>query len=339
MKSLRREKQIVIFMVLAACATLFVLTANSAAADKSKWPKGVAIGTSSIGGTYYVWGGGWAKLLTDKLGLSAAVEAGGGPTANVQKVHKKLAEFGMATMGPAFEGFNGIGWAKGKPYNNIRAMFPMYESYIHFWAMPKCKINSVRDFNGKNINFAMSGSTPYLYCHRLQDFANLKPNKIITGQYPDISNQMRDGLVCNSVTASSFPHPTCLEMVTTEGANVFGIPKEIADPFAKKYGITTGIIPKGVYAGKEPKQDEYTVTIWNAMLVSKDQPDDFVYAVVKTTMENTEILKKTHPSAKFVTPENAAKITAIPLHPGAIKYYEEKGIKFPPEAYPPEYKK
>ena len=332
-------KKLLLCVVLAVFSAVFVLASNSSAADKSDWPRGVAIGTSSIGGTYYVWGGGWAKLLRDKLGIQAAVEAGGGPTANVQKVHKKLTAFGMATMGPAYEGHKGIGWTEGESFNDIRGMFPMYESFLHTWCMPECNIESIYDFNGKNVSFAMSGATPFLYYHRLKEFADLEPNKIITGQYPDISNQMRDGMVCNGATASSFPHPTCLEMVTTENCNVIGIPKEIADPFAKKYGLTTGIIPKGVYDGKEPKQDEYTVTIWNAMLCHKDQLEDFVYEVVKTTMENTDILKKTHPSAKFVTPENAAKITVVPLHVGAIKYYEEQGVQLPPEAYPPEYKK
>jgi TRAP transporter TAXI family solute receptor len=185
----------------------------------------------------------------------------------------------------------------------------------------------------------MSGATPYLYYHRLAEFANLKPAKIISGQYPDLSNQMRDGLLCCAPTASPFPHPTALEMVTTEQCNIIGIVEEVAVPFAKKYGITTGVIPKGVYNGVEPKQDEVTVTIWNAMLVHKDMPDDFVYEVVKTTMENRDFLIKTHPSAKETLPENASKIASIPMHSGAIKYYLEVGVKLPPEVYPPEFKK
>jgi TRAP-type uncharacterized transport system substrate-binding protein len=75
------------------------------------------------------------------------------------------------------------------------------------------------------------------------------------------------------------------------------------------------------------------------MITHKDQAADFIYEVVKTTMENREILEKTHPSAKETLIENAPFIASIPLHPGAIKYFVEKGVKFPPEAYPPEYKK
>jgi TRAP transporter TAXI family solute receptor len=335
---MRERKNVAIFCAVSFVAILALTCQTGMAAEKSKWPKGVAIGTSSIGGTYYLWAGGWARLLKDKMKMEAAVEAGGGPSANVQKIDSKQTEFGMVTMGIAFEGFNGTGWAK-KKYNTIRAMFPMYVSYLHAWAIPQCNIKTVRDFEGKTVNFAMPGATPYLYYHRLMEFAKIKPGKIISGQYPDITEQMKDNLVCNSVTASSFPHPTCLEMVTTQKANVFGVPKEIAVPFAKANGISTGIIPKGVYAGVQPKEAEFTVTIWNAMIAHKDQPADFIYEVVKTTMENREILEKTHPSAKETLIENASLIASIPLHPGAIKYYTEKGVKLPPEAYPPGYKR
>ena len=71
-----------------------------------------------------------------------------------------------------------------------------------------------------------------------------------------------------------------------------------------------------------------TITVWNYMVVHKDASADFVYEVVKKTFENVDILITTHASAKETKPE-AIVYSPIPLHPGAVKYYQEKGIKIP----------
>ena len=67
------------------------------------------------------------------------------------------------------------------------------------------------------------------------------------------------------------------------------------------------------------------LTVWNFMVVPKDMSEDFVYEVVKTTFENVDILIATHKSAVEVKPENIV-YSPIVLHPGALKYYKEKGI-------------
>ncbi|HOJ44082.1 MAG TPA: TAXI family TRAP transporter solute-binding subunit, partial [Syntrophorhabdaceae bacterium] len=100
---------------------LFILTPCNAQ-QKKDWPvKGVTIGAAPIGGVYYVWAGGPAKVLGEKMGIPASVESTGGPVHNVQLVNNKELHFGMVTAAPAYEGWTGTGWAKGKKYQNIRA--------------------------------------------------------------------------------------------------------------------------------------------------------------------------------------------------------------------------
>ena len=68
---------------------------------KPGWPKGVTIGAAPLGGTYFVWAGGFAKLLNDKMGVPANVESTGGPVHNIQLLQAKKLDFGMVTSGPA----------------------------------------------------------------------------------------------------------------------------------------------------------------------------------------------------------------------------------------------
>jgi TRAP transporter TAXI family solute receptor len=96
--------------------------------------------------------------------------------------------------------------------------------------------------------------------------------------------------------------------------------------------MALGAIPKGTYKSN-PDKDIPTLTMWNFMAVHKDAPADFVYEVVKKTFENVDILVAAHPSAKEVKP-GAIINSPIPLHPGAVQYYKEKGIAIPDKLLP-----
>ena len=76
-------------------------------------------------------------------------------------------------------------------------------------------------------------------------------------------------------------------------------------------------------------KDVYTASVWNTFICNADLDDELVYELTKAVFENQEFLMKIHHFAKYTTPENAVKYSAIPLHPGAIRYIKEKGIEVP----------
>jgi TRAP transporter TAXI family solute receptor len=164
--------------------------------QKKDWPtKGVTIGAAPIGGVYYIWAGGPAKILGEKLGVPASVESTGGPVHNVQLVNAKELHFGMVTAAPAYEGWTGTGWAKGKKYQNIRAIFPMYTTYFQMYVMKKSGMKSIRDFNGKSIGTGPVGGTPATYWPMIIAEAGVKPKRIVNASSSDLDNQMKDGLL------------------------------------------------------------------------------------------------------------------------------------------------
>lgn len=310
---------------------------NKQSVDKSKWPKGLSIGSSTIGGTVYLWMVGWGNIITKNLGIQTNVESTGGPVNNLQLVNNRDLDLAHTTMGPAYEAWTGTGWANGKKYQNVRGVFPMFVAYLHWWCMPQYNIKNVYDFEGKVVSNGPAGSSPDLYGKRVFEELGIHPQRIVTGQYGDLTEQMRDGLLVANASMGGVPNPTPAEMVTTDNVNIIGVPAADAEKIAKKYGITTGVIPANTY--KNQTEDIPTLTMWNEVIAHKDVPADLVYELVKTTFANIDELIKVHPTAKEVKLENVKFVTSIPLHPGAIKYYEEKGIELPPSAYPPEYKK
>lgn len=300
---------------------------------RPEWPKAVTIGAAPVGGTYFIWGGGLAKLLNDKLGIPASVEVTGGPVHNTQLVEARQLDFGMVTAAPVFEGWEGQGWAKGKKHQNPRVIFPMYTTYFQMYALKKSGIRSIQDLNGKSVGVGPVGGTPATYWPLILEAAGVKPGRIVNAGSSDLNNQLKDGLLDANGQSVGLPWVLVTEIETTHEINFFGVPKADADKFIAKYPFfSPGVVPANTYKGV--KEAVPTLTVWNFVTVHKDAREDLVYEVVKATFENVDILIATHKSAVEVKPENIVH-SPIPLHPGAVRYYREKGIQLPDKLLPP----
>ena len=319
------------FLLAALVLCFLVSLVNIADAQQRKnWPtKGVTIGAAPIGGVYYVWAGGPAKVLGEKVGIPASIESTGGPVHNVQLVNAKELHFGMVTAAPAYEGWTGAGWAKGKKYQNIRAIFPMYTTYFQMYALKKSGVKSIKDFNGKSVGTGPIGGTPATYWPMIIAEANVKPKRIVNASSSDLDNQLKDGLLDANGQSVGLPWGLISASEATQEIVVIGVEDDVAASFIKKHpDFAKGIIPKATY--KSLQKDLPTLTVWNFMVTYKEMPDDFVYEFTKEIFKNKALLVSVHKSAKEVEPKNIL-YSPIPLHPGAIKYYEEVGIKIPKE--------
>lgn len=333
------KKFLKVSLLLMSLALIIVLSACGGKSEQSVsqnkgWPKGVSVTSAPLGGTFNVYAIGWAEIMSDKLGVNMNVEATDGPISNIELVDRGDAEIGMVTMGPAYEAFHGFGWAD-KKYQNFRMLFPMYVSYLHWFSMPHANINSIYDIEGKIIGTGASGGTPDYYTQKIFQELNIKPRRIVNGSFSDYANQMRDGQMDIAGVFAPAGHPTITEMIHTDNVKVLGV-GELSKELANKFNITSGILPAGSYEGQT--EDIETLTIYSAFIVHKDLPDDFVYELVKTTYESKQELINVHKSAEELLLDNVPEgIGSLPIHPGAIKYFEENGVKLPDTAYPENY--
>jgi len=312
---------------------MLVFVAAPMAADKAGWPKSVTIGAAPVGGTYYVWAGGFSKLLNDVMKIPGNVEVTGGPVHNTQLVDVNKLDFGMVTAGPVWEGFYGEGWAKGKKHQNVRVIFPMYTTYFQMYSLSKSGIKSILDLNGKSVGVGPVGGTPATYWPIIFQAGGIKPGRIVNAGSADLNSQLKDGMLDANGQSVGLPWVTITEIQTTHDVNAYGVPASVADKFLEKYPyFAKGVIPKGTYKSNA-NHDIETLSVWNFMTVHKDTPDDFVYEVLKATFDNVDILIATHKSAKEVKPEYIVH-SPIVLHPGAVKYYKEKGIQLADKLLP-----
>jgi TRAP transporter TAXI family solute receptor len=332
----REKEESTVKKHLISLSTIFAVTlvvgSAASAAARDSGPRSVRVGTASIGGTYHAYGSAWAKLVGEELSLQSTAQVTGGPLQNIPLVHMGDLEFGQAVMVDAYDGYNGEGWAEGRgTYDNIRAVFPMYPSYWHSWANAESGIKSVEDVAGKRLIIGPVGGTPDIQARKFLPLFRIKAGELINAGYTDANQMMRDGQADANFTTSGIPHPAAIELQTSMSLNIFGISGEYADKYLNVAPLAKCTIPAGTYKNQPKALD--TVCGWDLVVTNKNLPDDFVYQVVKTVMENNKALVAGHASAKNTLAKHVQYI-GIPLHPGAARYYKEQGLEIPPAAQP-----
>lgn len=339
----RFKKYRYVFMLsLIALLTVIVAGCNSQNTNSQKsevknWPKGVTWSGSALGGAHYMYGSVLSQIITAKMNVQMTVEATGGPWQNLDLVNQHKSDFVPSPGASAYEAYHGLGNAKGVKHENIRTVLPIFPQYLYWWALPGKGIQNYKDLNGRVVSMAGAASFLNDYGIKLFDMFGIKPKKIVNiANFDDTNEMLKDGQLDAVGIWSGVPTGATQQIASTSGADIFGVPVDDAKKFAEKYPVSLGTIPPGTYTGQNQAID--TLSDWTLVFTNKDLPDDFIYNFVKVVFENHQDIVNGFKAAKDCVAENI-KYSRVPLHPGAIKYYEEIGIKLPPEAYPPEYKK
>jgi len=124
-----------------------------------------------------------------------------------------------------------------------------------------------------------------------------------------------------------------LDLATTHDIHMIAFtPEQVKKVLAANETYSDVDLAGGVYRGVDKPVP--TIGVWNVMICQKSLPTDLVYDLVKALYEHNDYLMKIHPSASYTTAQNAVKYSPIPMHPGTIRYLEEKGIKVPENLKP-----
>lgn len=314
---------------MAAMAALSFSTA-AVAQDKTGWPQGITLGTASVGGVYFVYGGVAANLMSQKAGINVSTQQTQGPNQNMILVNGKNIELGMVTMGVAINGWKGTGWANGRQYKDVRAMFPMYDTPFSCVATERSGVKSFADLNGKNVGVGPRAGTPGTYFPMIFEALGIKAT-IRNGGASDMASQLGDGLIDAFCFAAGNPIPAFSEIESQRPVNFFAFStEEIAKVRKAIPEVAVTVIPAGTY--RTQKADMNTVGLFNFAVAHKDLPDSLVYELTKAIMESNAEMVQGHAAAKETLPANAAKNDFLTFHPGAVKYFKEKGIALNPGA-------
>jgi TRAP transporter TAXI family solute receptor len=312
---------------------LLLISATLLCGAASAQPASLTLGTASGGGTYFVVGEAMARILTEKAKLQVVPQQTQGPNQNMILIDEKKLELGMVTMGVALQGLTGTGaWTKGKKYENVRALFPMYDTPLQCVALKKSGIASFRQLEGKTVGTGPKAGTAGTYFPLIFEALGLKvPTR--NGQSADMANLLNDGVIDAFCFGAGIPVPTFSELDAAQQVVFFTwTDPELATIRKSLPEFSEARIPKGIY--KQQTDDQKTVGLFNFSIANKDMSDDLAYTITKTILENNAAMVRAHPAARETVAANAVRNSFLPFHPGAVRYYKDKGVKLDPGALP-----
>ena len=313
----------------AAIAAVAVLLAAGGAVAASKLR--LSIATGGTGGVYYPYGGGLARVLTQKVaGFQVTAEVTGGSVDNIKLVTAGDADIGMSTIDSAVDGVKGLGAYTDTGPQKIATIALLYDSFVHIVARADAKISKVSDMKGKRVSVGSAGSSTEAIADRMLEAGGLNPMKDVTRDNLSVAESvgaLKDGKIHAMFWIGGLPTSAITDLVTTGNVKIVFVPA--GDVLAKlnvKYpGLYRAFtLPKAIYA--DVPKDVPGVGVSNIMFVGADMKADTVTKILKGVFDNLAEVKKIHPEAKTLTLAGAAAKTAVPFHPAALAFYKARGV-------------
>jgi len=291
----------------------------------------IVIGTGGTGGVFYPYGGGLAKLLSEKLPeTQATAEVTGGSVDNVKLLAKGDAEIGFATVDSAFDGFKGQDAYQDVGPQKIATLAVLYPSVFHTVASKASGIKTVADIKGKRASVGSSGSSTESIADRVMAAAGLDPKQDVTRDNLGVAesvNALKDGKIDVFFWIGGLPTPAVKDLVSTNAADVTFINTgDHAGQLNEKYpGVyLSSTRKKGVYEGLA--EDLPVLGVDNVLLVPEALDGAIVKDVLTAIFDNLADVAAIHPVAKRLKLETAAPKTAVPYHPAAVEFYKSRGV-------------
>jgi TRAP transporter TAXI family solute receptor len=318
--------------VFAACL-LAISTSTTVLAANPDWPKSLTLATASPGGVFYVYGEAVAKILTESLKIDVNPLPTQGSLHNVKLIESGVAQLGLLSMGTGQQGWSGTGdWTKGQRYRKMRALFPMYDQPFQFVTLRRSDISTVAQFNNRNVGTGPRAGVQEFYVPAILKAIGVSA-KIGYGSWDSAAADLLGGRYDALVAVAGVPMPA-VKKVEAQEPMVFAslTPEEIETIRKAMPEFTISQIGSGVYSSLNKT---YTsVGMYTFAIGRDDLREDLVYQLVKAIFENQPRLVKATSAASETLPQNALKNSFLPFHPGAIRYYQEIGIKIPDALVP-----
>ena len=238
-------------------------------------------------------GGALADLLSDRAGVKVTPRQTQGPNQNIVLVQRREVELGMVTMGVALQAWNGDGaWTQGKKFQDIRALFPMYDTPMQCVALKKSGLTSFKQLDGKTVGVGPKAGTPGTYLPLFFDALGLKAT-IRNGQGSDMGSQLGDGILDAFCFGAGLPIPIFSQLDAEKEVVFFTWTDAERDAIRKKMPEwSEAVIPKGTY--KSMTADQKTIGLYNFAIASKDMSDAVAYRITKTILENNSAMIRAH---------------------------------------------
>ena len=286
----------------------------------------VRIGTSSVGGGFYLIGNTIAQLGTEKEKDINFTAVTGGSIKNCIKLGTKEMELGLAQSSTITDAWNGTGSFK-QPIKSLRYVTAIYPMPAHILVNLAAGINNIGDFKDKRVDFGSVGQGIEINLRQIMSVYGLKDEDVKVERYgrSEVAEALKVGDSQAHIWTTNAPNAQVTDMIRSGKVGLIGIEPEKIDEIVTKYPhFTPAVIPGGVYEGYD--KNIPTVATVGSLLTYADMPEDVIYRITKMLYTNIGFLQQRLSYFNNMKLDSAIAGMSVPLHPGAKRFYVEAGL-------------
>ncbi|MDI3470465.1 MAG: TRAP transporter solute receptor [Pseudolabrys sp.] len=307
------------FGLLAAAVALAPITANSA--------EFINILTGGTGGVYYPLGVALSKVFAEKVkDAKPSVQSTKASVENLNLIQSGRGEVAFTlgdTLADAWKGNTEVGF-KNK-LTKLRTLAAIYPNYIQIAALKSSGVKTLTDLKGKKMAVGAPKSGTELNARAIFAGAGMSYKDLAQVQYLPFNESvelMKNRQLDATLISAGVGVSAIRDLCASVDCVIVEIPKSVIDKIGTPY--QSAEIPANTYNGQTTAVN--TATVENYLVTRSDLPDDEVYQMTKALFDNLDALTAAHAAAKAIKLDTAAKNPPVPLHPGAAKFYKEKGV-------------
>jgi len=295
--------------------------------------KAISIATGGTGGVYYPLGGGLANLLSKAMpGVQATAEVTGGSVDNLKLINTGQSEIAFTMADAALDALKGEDKFRGSKVP-VRTLMVLYPNRMHVVSVEGTGVEKMSDLKGKRVSTGSPGSATEVMAFRVIEAAGLDRDKDMKRERLGVAesvNALKDRKIDAFFWVGGLPTAAVTDLGATPGVKIKLIDhSEVVDKMNAKYGqlYVTDVIPPRTYPGQD--KDNKISTVWNILVSNEKLPDEMAYNIVKLIFDQKPELVAVHQEAANIDYKFQQKGNSpIPWHPGAVKYFQEKGLTF-----------
>jgi hypothetical protein len=290
----------------------------------------LTIVTGGTGGVFYPYGGGIARILSERVpNMQATSQVTGGSVDNCKLVASGDADIGFSTLDSAFDAMNGLGAYQRDGKLDVRVLAVLYDSFLHVVGAQGSATN-VASLRGKRVSVGSAGSSTESIADRVLEAAGLNPRTDITRDNLSVAESvgaLKDGKVAAFFWIGGVPTAAVRDLATSGQPPLVFLPTN--DELARMERQWPGLyrpfnLPANAYAGQAAAVSGLGVA--NVLVVSSKARPETITTVLDGIFNNLEQVQAIHPEARRLTLQAAAARTAVPFHPAAEAFFRARGV-------------
>lgn len=317
---------------LSTFALVILLILGSVAVQAQTKSNRISIATGGTGGVYYPMGGGMANIISKNVpNTEATAEVTSASVDNCKLIQAGKADLAIIMADVGYDALKGAGRFKPSGAIPLRTVGVIYSNYMHFVTMEGSGIKSVADLKGKRVSTGSPGSGTEVKTMRVLESYGIDGEKDIRRDRLGVAESagaLKDRKIDAFAWDGGLPTAAVLDLAATPGIKIKILNNaDHLDRLSQKYGPVYFklVIPKTTYPGMDA--DVQVVGVANLLVCSEKMDATLVYNILKVFFDHKPELVAVHQEARNLTLATATVGSPLPLHPGAIKYFQEKGIK------------